>query len=225
MYRILLLEEDQEASCRVRDYLRISGCMIREVVLTSGLDYSDLMRKIDIVLLHCKHSEQLFYVCEELRTVSQLPVIVLSENPDEWAKIRMFQAGVDDYLVEPLSQGEMVARIKAHVNCYRRLTQPFGYIKVRGLEIEIFTRRVRINGKEIELTAKEFDVLLVLARSPEHVFTKDEIFSLIWQEDLGDGYYNSVAVYIKKLRRKIEKDQNNPQYIETVWGVGYRMRA
>jgi len=224
MFRVLLLMEERDKSCRVRDYLRISGCMVREQELGGEEEYLREPYKTDAVVLHCKHSEQLFGVCEKVRETTLLPMIVLSENEDEWAKIRMFQAGVDDYLVEPFSQGEMIARIRAHVNCYRRLTQPFGYIKIRGLEIEVFTRRVRIDGREIELTAREFDVLLMLAREPEHVYTKNEIYNAIWREENGEGYYNSVAVYVKKLRKKIEDDPDNPQYLETVWGVGYRMR-
>lgn len=225
MYRILLLEEEQGASCRVRDFLRISGCLVRDIILGPGLEYDDLLRKIHAIILHSQHAERLFHVCEELRLITQLPILVLSENEDEWAKIRMFQAGVNDYLVEPLSQGEMIARLKAHVDCYQRLTQPFGYLKIRELEIEMFTRRVRMSGNEVDLTAKEFDVLLALARNPDQVLSKDELYSMIWRDSLGNGYSNSVAAYIKKLRRKIEEDFDNPQYIETVWGVGYRLRA
>lgn len=225
MYRILLLVEQAKEACRIRDYLRISGCNVRETEIQPQLDYEVLVRKIDLVVLYCEHSERLFGVCEEMRKATRIPILVLSENEDEWAKIRMFQAGADDYLVEPIPQGELIARVKANVACYRRLTQPLGYIKIRGLEVEVFTRRVRVDGKEIMLTAREFDVLLIMASNPDRVFTKEDIYMAIWEEEDLQGYYNPVAVYVNKIRNKIEKDPNAPQYLETVWGVGYRLRA
>lgn len=224
MYRILLLEEERDQSCRIRDYLQISGFSVREVEIESGVDYSVVTKRVDIVVLFCKHSERLFHVCEEVRNVTLIPILILSENSDEWAKIRMFQAGADDYLIDPVPQGELIARVKANVACYRRLTRPFGYIKVRGLEIEVFTRKVKVEGVPVKLTAREFDLLLFLAQNSEHVFTKNDLYNAIWKEENSESYYNAVAVYIKRLRNKIEEDPENPQYIETIWGVGYRFR-
>ncbi len=224
MYRILLLSEEGEKSCRVKDYLQISGCVVREVFIKPELVYEELVRQADLVLLHCHQAERYFHVCEEVRAATQKPLLVLSDNDDEWAKIRMFQAGANDYLVEPAAQGEFIARVKGNIACYRRLTGTLGCIKIRDLEIEIFNRRVWFCGKEIKMTPREFDVLLFMAQNPEEVLSKDDIFHAIWNEQEGEGYYNCVAVYIKRLRKKLEPDPMHPQYIETVWGVGYRFR-
>lgn len=224
MYRILLLLEKEGIYCRVKDYLQISGCVVKEVLVTPELAYEKLVRQTDLIMLCCEQAERLFCVCENVRSVTEKPLLVLSENDDEWAKIRMFQAGVNDYLVEPVAQGELIARVKGNINCYRRLTGTLGYIKIRDLEIEIFNRRVWLCGKEIKLTPREFDILLFMAQNTEEVMTKDDIFQAVWGVQQGEGCYNGIAVYIKRLRKKIEADPAFPQYIETVWGVGYRFR-
>ena len=224
MYRILLLLEKGEESCRVKDYLQISGCTVKEAVIVPELVYEEVVRHIDLVILYCNQAERFFNACEKIRYVTQKPLIVLSKNDDEWAKIRMFQAGVNDYLVEPVAQGELIARVKGNIACYRRLTGRLGHIRVRELEIEMLNRRVRFRGEELKMTPREFDVLLYLAQNKEEVLTKNDIFNAIWNEE-GDGYYNCVAVYIKRLRKMLEKNPKDPKYIETVWGVGYRFRV
>lgn len=224
MYRILLLLEEGEASCRVKDYLQISGCVVREVAMKPDLVYEEAVRKTDLIILYCNQAERYFIVCEKIRYITQKPLIVLSKNDDEWAKIRMFQAGINDYLVEPVAQGELIARVKGNIACYRRLTGRFGHIRIRELEIEMLNRRVRFQGKELRMTPREYDVLLFLAQNKEEVLTKEDIFHAIWNVDEGEGYYNCVAVYIKRLRKLLEKNPEEPKYIETVWGVGYRIR-
>lgn len=224
MYCIFLLHEMQGEYCRTKDYLQLSGCEVTEGDLGGISRYAESIQEMDLILLSCNYAETGFTACEKLREVTQLPIIVLSENNDEWAKIKMFQSGADDYLVEPFSQGELMARIKAHIIRYKRLTRPFGYIQVRGLEIETISRRVFLDGKEVFMTLKEFDVLLYLAQCPNRVVAKKEIYEAVWKDELGDGYYNSVAVHVKRIRKKIEDDPENPRYIETIWGIGYRFR-
>lgn len=224
MYRIFLLHEMQGEYCRTKDYLQLSGCEVMEGELCQVPRYEESIQEMDLVLLSCDYAETGFEVCEKVREMTQVPIIVLSKNNDEWAKIKMFQSGADDYLVEPFSQGELMARIKAHILRYKRLTRPFGYIQVRGLEIETISRRVLLDGKEVSMTLKEFDVLLYLAQCPNRVITKKELYGAVWKDELGEGYYNSVAVHVKRIRKKIEEDPENPKYIETVWGVGYRFR-
>lgn len=224
MYHILLLHEVLEEPCKIKDYLQLSGYDVMEGVLEQGTEYEKQVQHKDLILLCCNEAEPYFMVCEGMRRLTQIPIIVLTEKDDEWEKIKMFQAGVDDYLVEPFKQGEIVARVQAHITRYKRLTRPFGLIQVRGLCIEVFSRRVLLNGEEVFFTAREFDVLLYLAHRPNEVVRKEELYTAIWEDELGEGYYNSVAAYIKKVRRKIEADPENPQIIETIWGVGYRFR-
>ncbi len=145
-------------------------------------------------------------------------------------KIRGFGlGGADDFIVKPFSPTELVARVKAHLSRYDRLVQsdqPKDVIRIQGLHINASSRQVFIDGKEVELTTKEFDLLTLLASHPNQVFSKEHLFERIWGglDALGD--YATVTVHIKNIREKIETDTHNPQYILTVWGgSGYRFKG
>ena len=143
-------------------------------------------------------------------------------------KIRGLGLGADDYMTKPFSPSEMVARVKAHLARYERLigsSMPDNeIIEIRGLKIDKTARRVWVNGEEKNFTTKEFDLLTFLAQNPNHVYTKEELFNKIWDmESIGD--IATVTVHIKKIREKIEFNTAKPQYIETIWGVGYRFKV
>lgn len=224
MYHILLLHDMLEEPCRLKDYLQLSGYDVTEGGLNRLDEYEKAIREMDLILLYCNEVKLYFEVCEKIRSKTQIPVIVLSKTDDEWEKIKMFQSGADDYLVEPFKQGEIVARVQAHISRYKRLTRPFGYIQVRGLRIEVLSRRVLLNNEEVFFTAREFDVLLYLAQRGNEVVRKEELYAAVWEDELGEGYYGSVSAYIKKIRKKIEANPESPKYIETIWGIGYRFR-
>ena len=169
-----------------------------------------------------------FEICKKIREVKNTPIIMVSAKKDDIDKIRGLGLGADDYITKPFSPSEMVARVKAHLARYERLIgsgMPENeIIEIRGLKIDKTARRVYINGEEKNFTTKEFDLLTFLAQNPNHVFTKEELFREIWDmESLGD--IATVTVHIKKIREKIEFNTAKPQYIETIWGVGYRFKV
>ena len=169
-----------------------------------------------------------FEVCQRIREFSNMPIIMLTAKGDDMDKILGLEYGADDYITKPFSPSEMVARVKAHLSRYERLigsgTPVNDIIEIRGLKIDKTARRVYVNGEEKNFTTKEFDLLAFLAQNPNHVFTKEELFSKIWDmESIGD--IATVTVHIKKIREKIEMNTAKPQYIETIWGVGYRFKV
>ena len=157
------------------------------------------------------------------------PVIMLTALDDVKNKITGLDSGADDYMTKPFSPSELVARVKAHMARYERLVgtnqkQQNDIVEIRGIRIDKTARRVYVDGVEKTFTTKEFDLLTFLAEHPNHVFTKEELFREIWDMDsIGD--IATVTVHIKKIREKIEKDTAKPQYIETIWGVGYRFKV
>ena len=167
-------------------------------------------------------------ICKQVREEKNIPILMVSAKKDDIDKIRGLGLGADDYMTKPFSPSELVARVKAHLSRYERLvgsTQKSNdIVEIRGIKIDKTARRVFINGEEKIFTTKEFDLLTFLAENPNHVFTKDELFREIWDmESIGD--IATVTVHIKKIREKIEFDTSKPQYIETIWGVGYRFKA
>ena len=168
-------------------------------------------------------------VCKKIREKSNtIGIIMLSAKSQEMDKISCLMSGADDYITKPFSPSELVARVKAHMARYDRLigsaAEENKVIEIRGLKIDTTARRVWVNGEEKPFTTKEFDLLTFLASHPNHVYTKDELFSEIWDmESIGD--IATVTVHIKKIREKIEFDTSKPQYIETIWGVGYRFKV
>ena len=168
-----------------------------------------------------------FEICKRIREKKNTPILMVSAKKDDIDKIRGLGLGADDYITKPFSPSELVARVKAHLARYERLigsnAQKNDIIEIRGIRIDKTARRVWVNEEEKQFTTKEFDLLTFLAENPNHVFTKDELFSKIWDmESIGD--IATVTVHIKKIREKIEFNTAKPQYIETIWGVGYRFK-
>ena len=168
------------------------------------------------------------FLQELKRKYPNIPVILLTANDTDMDIVKGLELGADDYMTKPFSPSELVARVKAHMERYNRLvgsgTVKNDIIEIRGIKIDKTARRVWINGEEKNFTTKEFDLLTFLAENPNHVFTKEELFREIWDmESIGD--IATVTVHIKKIREKIEFDTAKPQYIETIWGVGYRFKV
>lgn len=229
MSRILIIEDESAIAELEKDYLELSGFDV-EVANDGkvGLNKA-LTEECDLIILDLMlPGVDGFEICRQVREKKNTPIIMVSAKKDDIDKIRGLGLGADDYMTKPFSPSELVARVKAHMARYERLVgsaiEENKVIEIRGLKIDTTARRVWINGDEKAFTTKEFDLLTFLASHPNHVYTKDELFSEIWDmESIGD--IATVTVHIKKIREKIEFDTSNPQYIETIWGVGYRFKV
>ncbi len=229
MSRILIIEDEAAIAELEKDYLELSGFEV-EVSNdgTTGLKRA-LSEEFDLVILDLMlPGVDGFEICRQVRVEKNTPIIMVSAKKDDIDKIRGLGLGADDYMTKPFSPSELVARVKAHLARYERLigsvVEENKVIEIRGIKIDTTARRVWINGEEKSFTTKEFDLLTFLASHPNRVYTKDELFSEIWDmESIGD--IATVTVHIKKIREKIEFDTSKPQYIETIWGVGYRFKV
>lgn len=228
MSRILIIEDEEAIAEIEKDYLELSDF---EVIIEEngerGLEKA-LTEDFDLILLDVMlPGKDGFEICKEIRKVKKVPILMVSAKKDDIDKIRGLGLGADDYLSKPFSPSELVARVKAHLARYERLVnssdEKNNFIEIRGIRIDRTARRIFINEEEKSFTTKEFDLLTFLADNPNHVYSKEELFREVWgMESVGD--IATVTVHIKKIREKIEEDTTNPQYIETIWGVGYRFK-
>jgi len=228
MSKVLIIEDEVTIADLEKDYLELSGFEVEiendgVIGLNRALEEDFDMFILDLMLPGMDG----FDICKKIREVKQTPILMVSAKKDDIDKIRGLGLGADDYITKPFSPSELVARVKAHLARYQRLIGSNqvqnDVIEIRGLKIDKTARRVWMNGEEKQFTTKEFDLLTFLAQNPNHVFTKEELFSKIWDmESIGD--IATVTVHIKKIREKVEYNTAKPQYIETIWGVGYRFK-
>ncbi|MCY9665417.1 response regulator transcription factor [Paenibacillus alginolyticus] len=227
MKRLLIVEDEKLIAELERDYLEVSGfkvdiAMDGEQGLKLGLsgEYDLIILDVMLPLLNG------FEVCKQIREKHQIPILMVTAKKEDIDVIRGLGLGADDYITKPFKPGELVARVKAHLARYERLIgtkENSEEIRIHGLLIDYGSRRVFVHEQEISLTTKEFDLLYFLAMNPNRVYSKDHLFERIWGMDaMGDS--QTVTVHIRKLREKIELDASSAQYIETVWGAGYRFR-
>ena len=229
MSKILIVEDEEAIAELEKDYLELNDF---EVTMENSGDTglaTALSEDFDLIILDLMlPGIDGFEICRRIREDKNVPILMVSAKKDDIDKIRGLGLGADDYLTKPFSPSELVARVKAHMARYERLvgshTKENDIIEIRGIRIDKTARRVFINDEEKTFTTKEFDLLTFLAENPNHVFTKEEIFLEMWDMDsIGD--IATVTVHIKKIREKIETDTSKPQYIETIWGVGYRFKV
>ncbi|MDE7430859.1 MAG: response regulator transcription factor [Lachnospiraceae bacterium] len=229
MSRILIIEDEISIAELEKDYLELSGFEVRiETSGDAGLETA-LEKEFDLILLDIMLPEiDGFEICRQIRDKKNTPILMVSAKKDDIDKIRGLGLGADDYITKPFSPSELVARVKAHLARYERLIgsgiQENEIIEIRGLKIDKTARRVFLNGEEKFFTTKEFDLLTFLAQNPNRVFSKEELFNKIWDME-SVGEIATVTVHIKKIREKIEFSTSKPQYIETIWGVGYRFKV
>ena len=229
MSRILIIEDEEAIADLEKDYLELSGFEVK--ICNTGDEglQTALREEFDLIVLDLMlPGLDGFEVCKKIREEKNIPIIMVSAKKEDIDKIRGLGMGADDYMTKPFSPSELVARVKAHLARYDRLVGSSNknndVIEIRGIRIDKTARRVIVDGEEKAFTGKEFDLLTFLAEHPNHVYTKEELFRQIWDmESIGD--IATVTVHIKKIREKIEFDSAKPQYIETIWGVGYRFKV
>ncbi len=229
MNRILIVEDDEAIAQLESDYLHAQGF---EATVApdgpTGLDKALTGDYALIILDVMLPGMDGFEVLSKVREQRNIPILLVTARKDDVDKIKGLGLGADDYITKPFSPSELAARVKAHIKRYDRLVGAVvlerDVIEIRDLKLDKTSRKLYVSGEEKKLTAREFDLLEFLMTHPNKVYSKQELFEQIWNSDsIGD--IATVTVHIKKLREKIEVDRNNPQYIETVWGVGYRFRV
>lgn len=230
MSRILIVEDETAIAELEKDYLELSGFEVSiENTGDKGLKAA-LGEEFDLIVLDLMLPVIDGYeICRRVREKKNIPIIMVSAKKEDIDKIRGLGIGADDYMTKPFSPSELVARVKAHLARYERLVgsnvKANEIIEIRGIKIDKTARRVYVNGEEKAFTTKEFDLLTFLAENPNHVFTKEELFNKIWDmESFSQNDIATVTVHIKKIREKVELNTSKPQYIETIWGVGYRFK-
>lgn len=228
MPKILIVEDDPDIAAIERDYLELNGCQVKiaadgETGLTLGLGGGYDLILLDLMLPGADG----FTVCRKLREKIDTPILMVTARREDVDKIRGLGLGADDYIEKPFSPSVLAARVKAHLTRYERLTggrKQTSEIHIGGLRLHTDTRRLYVEGREVELKNKEYELLLFFLLHVDVVFSREELYEKIWGlEAMGDNA--TVAVHINRLREKIEPDPSRPHYIQTVWGAGYRFRG
>ena len=225
MDKILIIEDDVAIAEIERDYLELDGFAVEiaadgNVGLERGLSGEHSLILLDLMLPGMDG----FAICRALREQIDVPILMVTARQEDIDKIRGLGLGADDYIEKPFSPSVLVARVKAHLARYRRLTgseRTSGEIQIGGIRLNEETHRVYVDGREVELTNKEYELLLFFMLNVDVVFSREQLYERIWGWDaMGDSA--TVAVHINRLRKKIEQDPANPRYIVAVWGAGYR---
>jgi DNA-binding response OmpR family regulator len=212
-----------------RDYLELSGFKVElasdgEEGLKMALSNSYDLYILDVMVPGVDG----FEICQQIRKEKTTPILMVSARKEDIDKIRGLGLGADDYITKPFSPGELVARVKAHLARYDRIVESLmpenTIINIRGIKIDTQAKEVWINGESKSASSREYDLLEYFVKHPNQVLSKEDIFRDIWNMD-AVGDIATVTVHVKKLREKIELDPAKPQYIETIWGMGYRFKV
>ena len=230
MKKILIVEDDMAIAGLERDYLVLSGYEVD--IATTGTEglFQALANDYSLILLDIMlPGSDGFSICKRIREKKEVPILFVSAKKESYDKIQGFGLGADDYIVKPFDPAELVARVKAHIVRFEKLTslEPGRHktvIDYGNLKIDEEARLVYKNGREINFTSKEFDILLLLMKNPNVVFSRDQIYDNVWGMD-SYGDTATVTVHLNRIREKIEDDSNASKYLQTIWGAGYRFRT
>ena len=225
MKRILIIEDDRSIAEIEKDYLEMSGYFV-SVAYDGETGLKRIQsEKFDLVILDIMlPGRDGFSILSSLPEDKDFPIIVVSAKDEEFSKIKGLGLGADDYMTKPFSMGELVARVSRQLKNYEKFGMGGdGVLTLRDLSISETQRKVIVRGEEVFLKQKEFDLLLFLMKNPNRVYSKEQLFEKIWGMDaLSDA--STVTVHVARIREKIEKNVQKPEYITTVWGVGYKIK-
>jgi len=229
MKRILIVEDDPSIARLEKDYLEIHGFEVVHEATGDITEIEKLFESCHLMILDLMLPKgNGFDICKKVRESSDKPILIVSAKDEDLDIVLGLGFGANDYIKKPFSPNELIARVKAHIKNYDLLkASAVGTvsekIEIRGLSIDVEANRVFVDGEEIELTKKEFEILKLLSANQNRVFSKEEIYERLWDQD-ALGYYDTVSVHIRRIREKVEPNPAKPQYIETIWGVGYRIK-
>lgn len=231
MSKILIVEDDKKIARLEQDYLEINGYEV-DVINDGGLAVNSILKGdydlilLDLMLPNCDG----YAICREIREEVDIPLLMVTARTESIDVILGLGLGADDYIMKPFDPAQLVARVKSHLKRYERLANknkeenalPDGaVIEINNLRILTNSWRVYVDGNELKLPNREFELLRFLAGNPNIVFSKEQLFEKIWGYDY-ESDAATVSVHINRIREKIEKDARNPKIIETIWGAGYR---
>jgi DNA-binding response OmpR family regulator len=225
MKRILIIEDDEAIAQLEKDYLEMASLSVDiESNGKAGLDKA-LSADYDLIIVDLMLPDRDgFSICKAVRQAKDTPIVIISARTADIDKIRGFGAGADDYMIKPFSPAELAARVQAHLNRYERLTGNDGknVVTIDDVNIDLDYRSVKRAGRDIVMTASEWCILEFLVKDRGRIRSKEEIFERLHGDDIY-GDLNAVAVHVRRLREKLERDPADPKIIETVWGMGYRL--
>ncbi|MCM0648363.1 response regulator transcription factor [Clostridium swellfunianum] len=224
---ILIVDDEKEIRDLVNIYLKNEG--YNTILAEDGIEAIEILESKDIHLIILDVMMPKLdgiQACMKIRAEKNMPIIMLSAKSQDIDKINGLITGADDYMTKPFNPLELIARVKSQLRRYIRLNTPMikndGVIEIDDLTINVDTHEIKVEGKDIKLTPREFDILELLARNRGIVFSIEKIYERVWKEDFLESE-NTVMVHIRKIREKLEKNTRNPKYIKTVWGVGYKI--
>ena len=228
MSKILIIEDEEAIADLEKDYLELSGFQVSienrgDVGLKKALEEDYDLFILDLMLPEVDG----FEICREIRNQKNTPIIMVSAKKDDIDKIRGLGLGADDYMTKPFNPLELTARVKSQLRRYTQLGSTIdksnqAVYAVGGLSIDDEQKEVTVDGEPVRLTPIEYNILLLLVKNQGKVFSIDQIYESIWNED-AIGVDNTVAVHIRHIREKIEINPKEPRYLKVVWGVGYKI--
>ncbi|MBS7526120.1 response regulator transcription factor [Fusibacter paucivorans] len=229
MEKILVIEDDKSIARLQKDYLEINGYAVTIEETGDISKIIPLLDDVNLVILDLMLPKgNGIEICKRIQSLKDIPIIIVSAKDQDMDIVLGLGVGADDYMTKPFSTNELIARVKAQLRRYKKMkSSPANAfddanIMIRNMSINEVTKTFTVDGIQLDLTPKEFDIILLLAKNRGRVFSKEEIYERVWKYDsLGDAF--TVTVHVKRIREKIETASEHAQLIETVWGVGYKI--